>query len=193
MNQKLERCANPFIRLAGMPALMWGMAGLLVSVVIGVWGTYHYHGLLHFGIAPREAWWIHAAERLLVWLVPALLCYAGGKLLSRSHIRAIDVFGTMAFALLPLIGMALLAIPAVPVLTKLDPTLPPEELLAQPGLLMALLCIALGLPFLALSLLWIYQSAKVCCNLKGGRLWITVIACILGGDYLCRWFIGLLY
>ena len=51
-NQKIEKVVNPFIRIAGTQALLWGALGLVVSTLLSWLSGYHYHGLLHFGPAP---------------------------------------------------------------------------------------------------------------------------------------------
>ena len=56
-NQKIEKVVNPFIRIAGTQALLWGALGLVVSTLLSWLSGYHYHGLLHFGPAPNPAWW----------------------------------------------------------------------------------------------------------------------------------------
>ena len=58
-NQKIERVVNPFIRIAGTQALLWGALGLVVSTLLSWLSGYHYHGLLHFGPAPNPAWWCY--------------------------------------------------------------------------------------------------------------------------------------
>lgn len=84
-NKMIDKAVNPFIQIAGARALAWGALGLLVSTVICYYAGYHYHGLLHFGPAPNPAWWCYAAEHLIVWLIPALLFYLGGKVFSHSR------------------------------------------------------------------------------------------------------------
>ena len=51
-NKVIEQIVNPFIRIAGMKALGWGVLGLAVSTWICWISGYHYHVLLHFGPAP---------------------------------------------------------------------------------------------------------------------------------------------
>lgn len=96
--QWLNFLVNPFEWIAGGQALGWGLLGMVVSTVICYLSGWHYHGLLHFGPAPNPAWWCYAVEHLVVWIVPAVLFYLGGLILSRSRIRVIDVLGTVAFA-----------------------------------------------------------------------------------------------
>lgn len=190
----VERCVNPFIWIAGVPALLWGAVGLVVSTLLSWASGYHYHGLLHFGPAPNPAWWCYLAEHLIVWLVPASLFYVGGRMLSRSRIRAIDVFGTVLFAQLPLIAMNLIyMLPPMKMLVRLDPTMPPQELLAQPGLITAVILSLFGLPFWVATVVWMFNALKISCNLKGGRLWTVALVGIIGGDVLCRMLIRLFY
>ena len=125
--QYLYGLVNPFERVAGLDSLLWGLTGMVVSTVLCYFSAWHYHGLLHFGPAPNPAWWCYAVEHLVVWLVPAALFYLGGLLLSRSHIRLIDVLGTVAFAQLPLIIMNLFEMAKIPLnkaieVMKLDPS-----------------------------------------------------------------------
>lgn len=89
MKNKVKLIVNPFIRIAGGQALIWGFLGLIVSTLLCWISGYHYHGLLHFGPAPNPAWWCYLAEHLIVWLIPALLFYLGGLFLSHSRIRVI--------------------------------------------------------------------------------------------------------
>ena len=121
MKNKVKLIVNPFIRIAGGQALIWGFLGLIVSTLLCWISGCHYHGLLHFGPAPNPAWWCYLAEHLIVWLIPALLFYLGGLFLSHSRIRVIDVLGTVLFAQLPLFGMNLISLlPAMRMMNSLN-------------------------------------------------------------------------
>ena len=104
--QWLNFLVNPFEWIAGGQALGWGLLGMVVSTVICYLSGWHYHGLLHFGPAPNPAWWCYAVEHLVVWIVPAVLFYLGGLILSRSRIRAQP--GFLVGIWLSLIGMIFL-------------------------------------------------------------------------------------
>lgn len=185
---------NPFERIAGFKALSWGLLGMVVSTVICYQSGWHYHGLLHFGPAPNPAWWCFAVEHLVVWIVPAVLFYLGGLILSRSRIRLIDVVGTVAFAQLPFILMNLFnLLPPIQNMTKLDMTMPPAEMVAQPGFLLGIWLSVIGMIFLIWGLVWMYKALKVSCNLKGYQLGILYCVGVFGGDVLCRYLIGMCY
>ena len=194
MKNKVKLIVNPFIRIAGGQALIWGFLGLIVSTLLCWISGYHYHGLLHFGPAPNPAWWCYLAEHLIVWLIPALLFYLGGLFLSHSRIRVIDVLGTVLFAQLPLLGMNLISLlPAMRMMSQMNMNMSPEELLAQPYFVLAMILTLLGLPFLILTLIWMFNALKVSCNLKQWKLWTVALIGIIGGDVLCRLLIAWLY
>lgn len=185
---------NPFERIAGFQALSWGLLGMVVSTVICYQSGWHYHGLLHFGPAPNPAWWCFAVEHLVVWIVPAVLFYIGGLILSRSKIRLIDVVGTVAFAQLPFIFMDLFnMLPPIQNMVKMDMTLPPMEMVEQPGFLLGVWLSLIGVIFLVWVLVWMYKALKVSCNLKGYQLGILYCVGVFGGDVLCRYLIGMFY
>lgn len=194
MKNKVKLIANPFIRIAGGQALIWGFLGLIVSTLLCWISGYHYHGLLHFGLAPNPAWWCYLAEHLIVWLIPALLFYLGGLFLSHSRIRVIDVLGTVLFAQLPLLGMNLISLlPAMRMMSQMNMNMSPEEMLAQPYFILTMILTLLGLPFLILTLIWMFNALKVSCNLKQWKLWTVALIGIIGGDVLCRLLIEWLY
>ncbi|MCS3331152.1 YIP1 family protein [Bacteroides thetaiotaomicron] len=194
MKNKVKLIVNPFIRIAGGQALIWGFLGLIVSTLLCWISGYHYHGLLHFGPAPNPAWWCYLAEHLIVWLIPALLFYLGGLFLSHSRIRVIDVLGTVLFAQLPLLGMNLISLlPAMRMMSQMNMNMSPEEMLAQPYFILAMILTLLGLPFLILTLIWMFNALKVSCNLKQWKLWTVALIGIIGGDVLCRLLIAWLY
>ena len=194
MKNKVKLIVNPFIRIAGGQALIWGFLGLIVSTLLCWISGYHYHGLLHFGPAPNPAWWCYLAEHLIVWLIPALLFYLGGLFLSHSRIRVIDVRGTVLFAQLPLLGMNLISLlPAMRMMSQMNMNMSPEEMLAQPYFVLAMILTLLGLPFLILTLIWMFNALKVSCNLKQWKLWTVALIGIIGGDVLCRLLIEWLY
>lgn len=193
MKKKLQFLLNPFHTLAGSRPLAWGLGGLAVAFFLSILAPLHYHGLLHYGGAPNGAWWCFAVEHLLVWLVPALLFYAVGAMLSASRIRPVDVLGTTAFAQLPLAVMTLFYFPET---VQRVMRFTPQELLAPenyPALLLSTLWTLPSLLFLAVTLVWMVQAVRVSCNLSGWRLGLTATAGIVAGDIVCRLLIGLMY
>lgn len=193
---KAKLLLNPFEKIAGWPALGWGVAGLAVSTVISYYSGYHYHRMLHFGPAPADAFWTYAVEHLIVWLVPALLFYIGGLLLSKSKVRLLDVVGTVAFAQLPYILMNLcyLLPPSQALLAVTN--LPMDEMmqaLQQPAMIAGTLFAIVAMVFLVWSMIWMFHAFRVTCNVKGARLWIWYLLTLIVGDILCGLLIKMIY
>ena len=188
--QHLYGLINPFERIAGWEALLWGLAGMVVSTTLSYYSGWHYHGLLHFGPAQNPAWWCYAVEHFAVWMIPAVMFYLGGLLLSRSRIRMVDVLGTVVFAQLPLIVMNLFNfLPPMQKLAQIDVNMSPTEIMQQPGFLVGIWLSLVSFVFLIWALVWMFQALKVSCNLKGYRLVILYCVGIFGGDVLCRYLI----
>lgn len=183
---------NPFTKIAGWQALLWGLAGLVISAIIGYAAKTHYHGMLNFGIAFNNSAWLFFAERFVVWLVPAIILYIAGLIFSKSGIRPVDVFGTMAFAQLPLIAMNPLTMPIMKMgyerFINSTKGLPDDSNLFVTVILSIFLVL-----FLVMALIWMFNAAKVSCNLKGWKLWVSYLLAIIGGDVLCRIIISAMY
>ena len=164
--QRLNLLFNPFARIAGYSALGWGFLGIVLATLLSYSTGLHYHGLLHFGWAPNPAWWCFAVEHLVIWLIPAILFYLGGLLLSRSRIRIVDVLGTVAFAQLPFIIMNLFYfIPSLRFMTQLDPNaLSIQELLAQPEFIKGVWFSLFSLIFFVWVLIWMFHALRVSSN-----------------------------
>lgn len=184
---------NPVRVVAGGRALVWGLLGIAVTIVLSIGADVHFHGILHYGSAPNPAWWCFAAEHLLVFLVPALLLYLTGLLFSRSRIRVVDVFGTIAFAQLPFVGVVLCFFP--PAVQRMIQLTPQEMLLESNRALLveAGLWTLPSLVFIGLMLIWLGSAISVSCNLRGWRLFVSYVVTLIGGDAICRYLIGLLY
>lgn len=195
--KKTEVLINPFVKIAGTQALVFGIIGIMLSTIVGYFTNFHYHGLLHFGPAPNQTWWCFAAERLIVWLVPSLLFYTGGLLLSQSKIRAIDIFGTTAFAQTPLLLMSLFGFfTAYQKLAQIDPNSSIQEiksLLTDSSLWIGVWLSLVSIAFLVFALYWMYRALQVSCNLKGYKQGIIYCIAVFGGDILCRILIKWLY
>ena len=130
-------------------------------------------GYLHFApVAGRLPLVRTAAMQLAMWLVPALLLWGCGALLSRSKIRAVDIFGTTALAQAPLL-LLVLPLGCGGVAGRL------ESASGAAGEALALLAFALfSLVVLAWFFVWNYRAYAVSCNLRGWRAAVSYIAVI---------------
>lgn len=195
MKTLFEFLKNPFYRVAGYTSLVWGVVGIVVSTAIAFLGDIHFHGLLHYGGAPNGAWWCFVVEHLVVWLVPSVLIYLSVLFCSRSHVRPVDVLGTVAFAQLPFVLLSLfMALPPMRKVATIQSAQTVDALLTDTTWLLMLVWIgAVSLLLSIWVLYWIFWATSVACNLKGRNLWIVFIIGAFGGDILCRYLIGLCY
>lgn len=195
MKTLFEFLKNPFYRVAGYTSLVWGVVGIMVSTVIAFVGGVHFHGLLHYGGAPNGAWWCFVVEHLVVWLVPAVVIYVVSLFVSRSHVRPVDVLGTVAFAQLPFVLLSLfMALPPMSEVATIQSAQAVDALLTDTTWLLMLVWIgAVSLLLSIWGLYWLFRATSVACNLKGRNLWIVFIIGAFGGDILCRYLIGLCY
>ena len=101
MKDSWKFISNPFYKAAG-----WWILGIVITTAIAYGADVHFHGLLHYGGAPHSEWWCFVVEHLVIWLIPSLLVYILSLFCSRSHVRPIDVLGTVAFSQLPFVSYA---------------------------------------------------------------------------------------
>ena len=186
--------SNPFERIAGYEALLIGVVGIALNSLLGYLSKMHSLGILHFGPASNQEFWVFATENIIIWLVPAIIFYIAGLLFTKSHIRIVDVLGTTAFAKLPLILMCILWFtPPLQQLVSIDPNATPDAMKASVDdinmIAMGAVSI-LSIAFFAWSYIWLYNAMKVSCNLKGLKGALVYIFAIIGGDILTVWIIS---
>lgn len=186
----MKRLVNPFRYVAGGRALALGLGFIAIeSCWLHALGLYQ-NSYLHFGPAPAGfAFAQTAAAQTTMWLLPALLLYACGALLSKSKIRAIDILGTTALAQAPL--LLLLAPLSVPSLAELLQRLPAallaEGKLPTPAEMTMLTLYGIySLAALALFFVRNYQAYAISCNLRGGRAAGSYIAAVVVATLLTQ-------
>ena len=134
---------------------------------------------------------------VLLLLLCTGLGYLGGRLRSKSQIRAVDVFGTVAFAQIPLLVVNLLMItPPMQQMAELaiDANNIGQLLADHQLLVMSTLMTLLQIPFVVLMLLWMVMAQAIfrgsclnmSCNLKSWALVGVYAVGIIGGDILSR-------
>lgn len=187
----MKRLANPYRYVAGGRALVLGLAFIAIeSCWLHALGLYQ-NSYLHFGPAPAGFTFAQTiAAQTTMWLLPAVLLYACGALLSKSKIRAIDIFGTTALAQAPLLLLlAPLSIaPLAELLHRLPAALLAEGKLPAPAETAALILYGIwSLAALALFFTRNYQAYTVSCNLRGGRAAGSYIAAVVVATLLTQY------
>ncbi len=173
---------NPFHFLAGGQALAYGLTCIALATWLGGIFDLRFTGVISFQRTAPAPLWYAIAQGLMAWAIPSALLYVGGRLISRSRVRPIDVFGTQALARAPGLLIALIAVspPFLDLTTALIAQGISYLSIAQLALL-----ISAGL-VLILLMVWMvflmYRAFAVSCNVAGGRAITVFIAAIALGE-----------
>ena len=173
---------NPFHFLAGGQALAWGLACIALTAWLGGIFDFRFTGVIYFQHTAPAPLWHAIAQGLMAWAIPSALLYIGGRLISRSRVRPIDVFGTQALARAPWLLIALIAVspPFRNIVAKLL-TEPFLDLSAWGVAFISLVALVLILLLVWIVLL-MYRAFAVSCNVAGGRAIAVFIAAVALGD-----------
>lgn len=173
----MNRLFNPFRYIAGTKSLVLGFIFIISTTFLLYGGELIQDSYVHIAMCKAPFWQVLLMQ-LLWWIVPALLLYVGGLLLSKSHIRIIDVLGTTAFAQLAMLPMvAPLLLPIV----KNGSTMLLQQI--QQGLQLAMGDMAAVMIygiwstlFLVLFYVWNYNAFATSCNVRGTKAIIYFIS-----------------
>lgn len=167
----MDRLFNPFRYIAGTKSLVWGLIFIISEIVLLYGNGYVMDGYVHITHKPDGMLlWQAALVQVVMWLLPALLLYCCGLVMSHSKIRVVDILGTTAFAqllLLPIIVPML--IPAVADMLVFPNAFEPKNL----SVVTILLFGVWSLVWNALFYVWNYNAFSVSCNVRGAKA-ITV-------------------
>ena len=173
---------NPFHFLAGGQALAGGLACIALTAWLGGIFDFRFTGVVSFQRTAPAPLWHAIAQGLMAWAIPSALLYIGGRLISRSRVRPIDVFGTQALARAPGLLIALIAMS--PPFRDLTTSLIAQGIshlsIAQLALLSSVGIVLILL--LVWMVLLMYRAFAVSCNVAGGRAIAVFIAAIALGE-----------
>jgi len=82
---------NPFTYIAGPPALIIGLIGIMATSLIGSLGNVHCDGVLDMHIGAKVPVWFFIAEGFIDWFSLAVLLAIAGLIFSKSSFRMIVV------------------------------------------------------------------------------------------------------
>ena len=175
---------NPFTYLAGGWSLLIGLIGIGVIGLIGAFSRTHFDGVLDVHSGIWRPLWFFLAEGYIDWISLAVPLYLVGKVLSKSRIRAVDVFGTQALARLPtLITVLLTLLPAYQRMTAAVASGGVTSFDALRSEPLALAAVVVAMIGIILVLIWtvalMYKAYAVSCNIKGGRAIGSFIVVVL--------------
>lgn len=191
---------NPFQYIAGIQALLVGLALIIATIYVGSLSQTHFDGVLdvHSGLAAPT--WFFLVEVLIDWLSLAILLTIAGLITARSRFRLIDVVGTEALARAPMLLTAtLFLLPQVQrFLEYLVHKLP--ALTASPGSspadlwkdlpLADLAVFVLATLIMLLMIVWMvalmYRGYAVSCNLRGSRAVISFTIALIVAEAVSK-------
>jgi hypothetical protein len=177
---------NPFYYLGGEGALMIGMILILAMSLLGFLSHTHFDGVLDVHTGSASPVWVYFIEGVINFGIMSLLLGIFGKLISKSHIRVIDVVGSQALARGPLLVVALVALlPGFQrynayLVAKVTQSAQQIQLFASDPVVFGI-----TLAVIVLMVIWMvflmYRGFAVSCNVGGGKaIGVFIVAIILG-------------
>lgn len=185
---------NPFHYIAGGQALTLGLVLLLLTGFISSLSNSHFDGVIDFHTGVAAPWWVFVSEGLCNWLALGLLLLLGGKVISASRVRAVDVLGTQALARSPTLVTALFALLpgyqrfSAHIAAQYIRTLPDVQTRPSDP-------IAFGVTGIVviLTLIWMvalmYRGFSVSCNVRGGKAAGVFIGALIVGELISKLFV----
>jgi len=182
---------NPFHYVAGGTALLLGLAVILAACAIASLSSAHFDGVLDLHMGTPAPLWVFLLEGVIDWIALGALVLLGGKIISTSRIRTLDVLGTQALARTPTIVLALVTLLpgfqrfAAHLAAQLDPGAP--DVRTQP---MDVLIFTVAVLVIILMTIWMvalmYRAFSVSCNVAGGKAVAVFIAALLLAEALSK-------
>jgi len=183
----LHTLLNPFTRIAGYPALLYGCVFMVLTAAIAAPCGVNFVGSLGIKVARPMPFELIFALIVFGWLNAATCFYIAGVLFSQSKIRAVDVYGTFALAKAPLLIAAPLGL--LPGLRNIDPQLflRPDQIPIE--IIVSLIIVTIvSLCVIIWVVVWSYNAFAVSANVKNKWLFTgifivsEIIAIILSGS-----------
>ncbi|MCX5634894.1 MAG: hypothetical protein NTW55_03505 [Planctomycetota bacterium] len=190
-NRLTQWLFNPFMFVAGLPALSAGLAIILISGFFCWLGNTHFDGVIdcHIGLATQ--WWIFPAEGLINWILLAIPLFFFGLIISKSSFRLIDVFGTQALARGPYLITAVVMLPSANlkvgnfIFAKLTQTTPVVAVNLADIFIFAV-AMLLGILMAVWMVVLMYRAYSISCNVKGPKAIVTFIIALIGTEIISK-------
>lgn len=193
---------HPFLRLAGSPALLLGLAAITLTGLIGAGQGLHFDGVLDTHTGKSGPWWLFVSEGLINWISLAVLLLLAGRIISKTAFRSIDLLGTQALARWPTVLTALACL--APGFHRFSKALAKSIIGLKPGQVPQLPpagpdAVVFGLVtlFMLACTVWMvalmWRSFSHCCNVRGGKAVGTFVISLLLAEVLSKVLIGQLF
>jgi hypothetical protein len=176
---KFNYLYNPFFLIAGFKSFIIGFIGLLLTSYLAYLTGTHFIGILNIDFAKDSKFCFFLLESSSHWFLMSTLFFLAGTILSKSRIRAIDVFGTVLLSRLPFIIVPLIRI--IPFFQSFSAY-------------STAMFIIIGV--YVFSLIWfgllVFNAFRISCNLRNEKLIFSFIICLILAEIFSKLLIWLL-
>ncbi|MDA3892252.1 MAG: hypothetical protein PF517_11370 [Salinivirgaceae bacterium] len=194
---KSKLLLNPFEKIAGIQSLIFGIMAMLTAGIIGYFSNTHFDGVLnvHSGyVAPLV---LHIIEPFTDWLFISLWFLIFGIIFSSSKVRAIDIFGTQAFAFIPLVPASFTGFFKVisnlsAKLTGVNPENLNIEMLPISELIAVIIIGMFAMALVIWSAIWMYNGFKISSNLPHKKVIPIYVSGIILGMIIPKYLFSLM-
>ncbi len=192
----LKKLTNPFTYIAGSKALLYGLLAIIASSLIGHFSNTHFTGILSIKMCPSLPLSYFMMQGFINWLILSGLLYLAAILLSKSSVRIIDIFGTLALSRAPYVLAALTGFSKSMqkfglylVWTYLKQGEPVEITSLEKGIAIFWLVFNLLMTIWYVALM--FNAYKVSTNLKDAKLILSFIVVLILTIIITNWLTSL--
>lgn len=188
---------NPFVKIAGTKALLIGIGMILIVAVLTLISPGHFDGVLDYHpVSLNNRSWtksilISISENVINLLTLGIVFSIAAFLLVGKRFRAIDIFGTMAYARFPLYIVSLVNIGGFygAVSAKLATVTPNSGFpdLDTSSLIILLAGILLLIPCLVWFISLMYKAYTISSGLKGAKATVSFIIALLFAEIVSKY------
>lgn len=189
----IKKLINPFESIAGSKSLIWGLLIILATSIIGYFSNTHFPGIISVKTAPDFSVSYFIIQGFLNWVVVSTFFYVASILISKSSVRAIDIYGTQALSRTPYLFASFIGFFSAiekfgkylmwNLMQKGEPTE-----ITTVGIVVAILLMAITLLLTIWLIVLMFNAFKISANLKGNKLSlifiVVLIASMLASSFL---------
>lgn len=175
---------NPFRFLAGGKALITGIVIMTLTALIGWLSHTHFPDVISLKSSPGYPFSYLLFQTFVNWMLFSSLLYVYSKAVSKSSVRAIDIYGTQALARFPYLPGAFIGFSGSMerfgkyILSKtIQPDL--DISITQTDIGIAVLIMVLSLLLLIWLFILMYNAFSLSSNLNGPKAVIGFIVCLV--------------
>jgi hypothetical protein len=180
----MNKLLNPFKYIAGWESLALGIVVLFATAGIGFFSHIHFPDLISVKTNHGLPFFVLVIQGFSNWLILSILLYLLALIFSPSSVRAIDIFGTQAFARFPYVLASLTGFFGLlekfgnyMIWSALHTGEPVEITPAEISIAITVLLLTMVLTVWMITLM--FNAFKISANLKGAKLIISFIGAVI--------------